>query len=98
LAAWISRLRFNNVRKLDENTYSAMTGLKYKLAHKRAGRDTWSTSEIAQRRHFVKILEEMIDDLRAEPPVIEAPARRAWGRHVAARHGSQATTVDGTGR
>jgi hypothetical protein len=66
-----------NVRKLDENTYStAMTGLKYKLAHKRAGRDSWSTSERAQRKHLVKILQEMIEDLSAEPQVVEAPARK----------------------
>src|SRR5688500_2694879 len=30
-----------NVRKLDENTYTtAMTGLKYKVAHKRADKET----------------------------------------------------------
>jgi hypothetical protein len=70
-------LAHQNVRKLDENTYStAMTGLKYKLAHKRAGRDAWSASERAQRHHLVKILQEMIDDLSAEPQV-EAPARKA---------------------
>jgi hypothetical protein len=70
-------LAHQNVRKLDENTYStAMTGLKYKLAHKRAGRDAWSASERAQRQHLVKLLQEMIDDLSAEPQV-EAPARKA---------------------
>jgi hypothetical protein len=70
-------LAHQNVRKLDENTYStAMTGLKYKLAHKRAGRDAWSTSERAQRHHLVTILQEMIDDLSAEPQVVEASARR----------------------
>jgi hypothetical protein len=71
-------LAHQNVRKLDENTYStAMTGLKYKLAHKRAGRDTWSASEQAQRRHLVKILQEMIDDLTAPPEQAEVPARKA---------------------
>src|SRR5215475_1209412 len=70
-------LAHQNVRKLDEHTYStAMTGLKYKLAHKRAGRDTWSTSEKAQRRHLVKILQEMIDDLSSDPQVIKAPTPR----------------------
>ena len=65
-------LAHQNVRKLDANTYStAMTGLKYKLAHKRAGRDSWSSSERAQRQHLVKILQEMIDDLSAEPQVVE---------------------------
>jgi hypothetical protein len=71
-------LAHQNVRKLDENTYStAMTGLKYKLAHKRAGKDTWSASEVAQRRHLVRILQEMINDLREKPQVMEAPARRS---------------------
>lgn len=70
-------LAHQNVRKLDENTYStAMTGLKYKLAHKRAGKDTWSGSESAQRQHLIKILQEMIDDLGAAPEGEEAPARR----------------------
>jgi hypothetical protein len=60
----------------DENTYTtAMTGLKYKLAHKRAGSEAWSASEKAQRKHLVKILQEMIDDLSAQPEV-EAPVRR----------------------
>jgi hypothetical protein len=70
-------LAHQNVRKLDENTYStALTGLKYKLAHKRAGKDTWSASEQAQRRQLVKILQEMIKDLSAETPEAEEPGRR----------------------
>src|SRR5919206_3973416 len=69
-------LAHQNVRKLDENTYStSMSGLKYKLAHKRAGKETWSASEQAQRRQLVKILKEMIDDLSAQTPMEEAPPR-----------------------
>ena len=76
-------LGHQNVRKLDENTYStAMTGLKYKLAHKRAGSESWSASEPAQRKHLVKILQEMIDDLTAEPQV-EGPADRPAVARVA---------------
>ena len=68
-------LAHQNVRKLDANTYTtALTGLKYKLAHKRAGKDTWSASDQAQRRHLTKILQEMIDDLTADMPVEKAPA------------------------
>jgi len=68
-------LGHQNVRKLDENTYTtSMTGLKYKLAHKRAGKDTWSASEQAQRRQLIKILQELIDDLSAETPAVETPA------------------------
>jgi hypothetical protein len=69
-------LAHQNVRKLDENTYStALTGMKYKLAHKRVGKDTWSASEQAQRRSLIKILQEMIDELSADIPAVEAPVR-----------------------
>ena len=68
-------LAHQNVRKLDANNYTtALTGLKYKLAHKRAGKDTWSAGDQAQRRHLIKILQEMIDDLTADMPVEKAPA------------------------
>ena len=71
-------LAHQNVRKVDANTYTtALTGLKYKLAHKRAGKDTWSAGDQAQRRHLIKILQEMIDDLTTDMPVEKAPARAA---------------------
>lgn len=67
-------LAHQNVKKLDENTYStAMTGLKFKLAHKRADRETWSASDRAQRRLLIKILQEAIDDLSREPEPAAAP-------------------------
>jgi hypothetical protein len=85
-------LAHQNVRKLDENTYTtAMTGLKYKLAHKRAGKDTWSASEQAQRRHLVKILQEMIDDLTAQPEEAEVPAHKATVATL--RPGAEAKTT-----
>ncbi|HWP57405.1 MAG TPA: hypothetical protein VNL14_05925 [Candidatus Acidoferrales bacterium] len=68
-------LAHQNVRKLDANTYStAMTGLKYKLAHKRAGSENWSAGGRAQRRRLIKILQEMIDDLTKEEPQGEIAA------------------------
>jgi len=80
-----------NVKKLDENTYSTgMTGLKFKVAHKRAGSDRWSASESAQRRYLIRVLQEMIDDLsraaEERPAVSEAPepvVRRAPSRRRA---------------
>jgi hypothetical protein len=70
-------LAHQNVRKLDENTYStALTGMKYKIAHKRAEKDTWSASEQAQRRSLIKIFQEMIDHLSADIPAVETPVRR----------------------
>src|SRR5688500_10679555 len=41
------------VKKMDANNYStAMTGLKYKIAHKRAASEKWSASDKAQRRRL----------------------------------------------
>ncbi len=56
------------VKKLNANDYSTvMTGLKYKLAHKRAGKENWSASAAAQRKHLVEFLEELIKQLREHP-------------------------------
>jgi hypothetical protein len=60
-------LDHQNVRKLDANTYTtSMAGLKYKLAHKRADKENWSTSEKAQRRRLIKVLKEMISELEKD--------------------------------
>src|SRR5919109_1497151 len=56
-----------NVRKLDANSYAtSMTGLKYKLAHKRVGINKWSLTENVQREQLIKILEESIAQLKRE--------------------------------
>jgi hypothetical protein len=41
-----------------------MTGLKYKLAHKRAEKDKWSTTDNAQRERLIQILQELIAQLK----------------------------------
>jgi hypothetical protein len=85
-------------RKLDANSYATeMVGHKYKLAHKRADKETWSASERAQRTALVKILRRMIAELERETarePRVTARAgtkRKAKaskqhpnGRHLAA--------------
>jgi predicted NUDIX family NTP pyrophosphohydrolase len=43
-----------------------MTGLKVKLAHKRADKASWSASARAQRKLLIKHLQKMIDDLEQE--------------------------------
>jgi hypothetical protein len=54
------------VRKLNANDYStSMTGLKYKLAHKRANKEEWSAQDPAQKKRLIAILEEYIDELKA---------------------------------
>jgi len=60
-------LAHQNVRKLNANDYStAMTGLKYKLAHKRFDKEKWSASDKAQRKRLIKFLKQMIDQLEEE--------------------------------
>lgn len=57
------------VTKLDANSYQTeMVGVKFKLAHKRAEKASWSSSEKAQRKALVKILREMIADLESAQP------------------------------
>ena len=60
-------LAHQNVRKLDANSYTtSMEGLKYKLAHKRAGKGKWSSTDYAQKERLIQILEGLIDQLKKE--------------------------------
>ena len=55
------------MRKLNANDYTTeLTGMKFKLAHKRADKNTWSASEKAQRRRLIKIFQGMIAQLEGE--------------------------------
>jgi hypothetical protein len=56
------------VEKLNANDYATgMTGVKFKLAHKRPGNDSWSISDNAQREALINILKEFIKELQQEP-------------------------------
>lgn len=60
-------LAHQHVRKLNANDYTtAMSGLKVKIAHKRAETEKWSASEKAQRKKLIKVLQQMIDQLQQE--------------------------------
>jgi len=57
-----------NVRKLNENDYTtSMTGLKYKIAHKRAGHTKWSATAKTQRKRLIEFFKQMIVQLEVEP-------------------------------
>ena len=43
-----------------------MIGLKYKLAHKRAEKEKWNSSDISQKKRLIQILEELIEQLKGE--------------------------------
>ncbi len=60
-------LAHQNVTKLNANDYStSLTGMKFKLAHLRAGKGTWSASTQAQRRQMIKILKQVLHDVEQE--------------------------------
>jgi hypothetical protein len=64
-------LAHQTVTKLDANSYSTdMKGLKFKVAHQRADKGSWSASDRAQRKRVIQILKEAIAELENE----EAPA------------------------
>jgi hypothetical protein len=65
-------LAHQNVRKLNANDYTtSLTGLKYKLAHKRADKGKWNTSAKIQKKRLIKLLQEFIAQLEKEPVPIE---------------------------
>jgi len=81
-------LAHQNVKKLNANDYStSLSGMKYKVAHKRADSEKWSASERAQRRRMIKFLEDMIGELqKQEAAEKEAHPRPARGStKIAAR-------------
>jgi hypothetical protein len=57
-------LAHQNVTKLDANNYTtSMTGLKYKLAHKRAEKDRWSATEAGQKKRLIRLFQKIINQL-----------------------------------
>jgi len=65
-------LAHQNVRKLNANDYTtSLTGLKYKLAHKRADKEKWNTTVKTQKKRLVKLLQEMVMQLQKEPIPIQ---------------------------
>ena len=65
-----------NVKKLNANDYStSLTGMKFKVAHKRADSEKWSATEGAQRKRMIKFLQDTIRALEAQEAAKEQPAR-----------------------
>jgi hypothetical protein len=61
-------LAHQNVRKLNANDYStSLTGLKFKLAHKRADKEKWSTTAKTQKKRLVQLMKEFIAQLEKDP-------------------------------
>jgi hypothetical protein len=76
-----------------------MTGLKFKIAHKRADSGKWSATEKTQRKRMIRFLQEVIADLEqggeqlalAEPEQsARKPTRKKRARKQPARKGVEA--------
>lgn len=71
------------VNKLDANSYmTCLDGKKFKVAHKRASKDKWSTQEKTQRKRVIEFLETVIADLKDEDdpvPYTTGDAERIYG-------------------
>jgi hypothetical protein len=58
-------LAHQNVAKMSANDYTtSLTGLKFKIAHKRAGSEKWSATPRTQRKRMIQFLEGVVADLK----------------------------------
>ena len=60
-------LAHQNVAKQTANDYTtSLTGLKFKIAHKRAGSEKWSATPRTQRKRMIRFLQTVIADLEKQ--------------------------------
>ena len=63
------------MRKLDANRYTtSLTGMKLKVAHKRANSETWSATPSGQRKRMIAFLKDVIVELERQQPAKKARA------------------------
>ena len=91
-------LAHQNTTKRSANDYTtSMTGLKFKIAHKRAGSDKWSATPKTQRKRMITFLENVIADLEkqnnGEERVASTLSRRMVRRAPRERHARRTTRV-----
>jgi hypothetical protein len=76
-------LAHQNVAKMSANDYTtSLTGLKFKIAHKRAGSEKWSATPRTQRKRMIQFLEGVVADLKkyGSEELSERPARSTGKR------------------
>jgi hypothetical protein len=62
-------LAHQNVTKLNANDYTtSLSGMKFKIAHKRADSEKWSATPKTQRKRMIAFLRGVIADLEREQP------------------------------
>ena len=79
-------LAHQNVAKQNANDYTtSLTGLKFKIAHKRAGSEKWSATAKTQRKRMIVFLQNVIADLErqndSERDAMSTQKKRASERH-----------------
>ena len=68
-------LAHQNVCKLNANDYTtSMTGLKFKIAYRKAENGKWSATPQTQRKRMISFLREVIEDLEKEQEEAAAAA------------------------
>ena len=72
-------LAHQNVEKLNANDYTtSLSGLKFKIAHKRADTGKWSGTPKTQRKRMIRFLQDVIRELEEQQEVdTRKPAKRA---------------------
>jgi hypothetical protein len=70
-------LAHQNVCKQTANDYTtSLTGLKFKIAHKRAGSNKWSATPRTQRKRMIKFLQGVIADLEKQNGAADVVSRQ----------------------
>jgi len=73
------------VLKLNANDYTtSLSGLKFKIAHRRADTGKWSATPKTQRKRMIAFLQDVIADLEREPPE-DTPVATKRTRQAASR-------------
>jgi hypothetical protein len=81
-------LAHQNVCKLNANDYTtSMTGLKFKIAHRRSATGKWSATPATQRKRMIKFLRDMIAELESEPADVAAAAAPSKAAERVAKRG-----------
>src|SRR3954469_12339479 len=97
-------LAHQNTTKRSANDYTtSLTGLKFKIAHKRAGSEKWSATSKTQRKRMIRFLHSVIADLEqqndSEADVISADEKpTAERRKVRARRSIAQARTSSRGR
>jgi len=94
-------LAHQNTAKQTANDYTTtLSGLKFKIAHKRAGSEKWSATPRTQRKRMIMFLRSVLGDLEKQNE--DASPTAAWGTPAARKHRKprlpRATVKRATGR